>query len=125
MSPIRVRQRQRAGRHWRRGSVPVPRAAATDTVAVEVILDLEELLGIPLAAGTDEDILLVVVGAAGSDLLADGALLGRFGHVEIIAPSVARAAWAPGTPSDIWRAERPDIRQESARPEQALSGRLE
>jgi hypothetical protein len=28
----------------------------------------------------------VVVGAAGSDLLADDALLGRFGHVEIIPP---------------------------------------
>jgi len=98
VSPIRVRQRQRAGRHWRRGSVHRPRAAATDTVAVEVILDLEELLGIHLAAGTDEDILLVVVGAAGSDLLADGALLGRFGHVEIIAPLGGPRRVGPGNP---------------------------
>lgn len=98
MPPIRVRQRQRAGRHWRRGSVPVPRAAATNTIAVEVIQDLEELLGIPLAAGTDEDILLVVVGAAGSDLLADGALWAGSDTSRSSRPSVARAAWAPGNP---------------------------
>jgi hypothetical protein len=40
----------------------------------------------------------VVVGAAGSDLLADGALLGRFGHVEIIAPLGGPRRVGPGNP---------------------------
>lgn len=74
------------------GSAPGTRHAMTGTAAVEVVLDLKELLGIPLATDTDEDIAVTVVGAAGSPPLADGALSGRFGHVEIIAPRGARAA---------------------------------
>lgn len=61
-------------------------------VRVQVVLDLEELRGIPLAADTDEDIVVTVVGAAGSQLLVAGALSGRFGHVEVIAPLGAHAA---------------------------------
>jgi hypothetical protein len=38
----------------------------SDTAAVEVVLDLEELLGSRFAADTDEDILVGVVGAVGS-----------------------------------------------------------
>jgi len=48
------------------GSVPSPRCAMSDTAAVEVVLDLEELLGSRFAADTDEDILVGVVGAVGS-----------------------------------------------------------
>jgi hypothetical protein len=62
------------------------------TAAVEVVLDLEELLRGPLAADTDEDIVVTVIGAASAQLLADRALSGRFGHVEIIAPRDARSA---------------------------------
>lgn len=71
------------------GSVPGRSAAV-----VEVVLDLEELLGCPLASDADEDILVTVVGAAGSDLVTHGALSGRFGHVEIIAPCGASACEA-------------------------------
>lgn len=72
------------------GSVPSPRSVVSGTAPVEVVLDLEELLGMPLAAHTDEDIVVRVVGAAGSELLADRALSCRFGHVESIAPRGAR-----------------------------------
>ncbi len=70
------------------GSVPGRRSAVSGTAAVEVLLDLEELLGSALAAHTDEDVVVTIVGAAGSQLLADGALSGRFGHVEVIASTM-------------------------------------
>lgn len=95
------------------GSVSRSRSAMSGTTAIEVVLDLEELLGSRFAADTDEDIVVRVVGVLGRSSWQTAHSRAGSDMSRSSRPRCPRGDAPTRGPRDIWRAARVQIRHHS------------